>query len=180
MGEPAHVGTAWLAERAASFEQQILDVAKGPGGMLIAFTYYDTRAPFQEGDNLHWYTTNVLDGVWGGNTPKPTVAEWYYGENTLWATGTFLRSQMLRYRATGETAAMANARKCFRDLNNCFRLSNELEPGVLGKPHGGRGGVTMSYDQSANPILYYVAFAQELATPEERALAVENICGAIG
>lgn len=164
-----------LATRAASLRQQILDVAKGPGGMVIAFTYFDTRTPLQEGDELHWYTQNVLDGVWGGNTPKPTVAEWYYGENTLWATGYFLWSQMLRYRATGEAEALATARKCFLDLNNYFRLSRQLDPGVLGKPHGGRGGVTMSYDQSANPILYYVAFAQELATPEEKAIAVENM-----
>lgn len=164
-----------LAARAAILHRQILDVAKGPGGMLIAFTHFDTRRPFQEGETLHWYTQNVLDGVWGGNTPKPTVAEWYYGENTLWATGHFLWSQMLRYRVTGEAEALATARKCFLDLSNCFRLSRQLEPGVLGKPHGGRGGVTMSYDQSANPILFYVAFAQELATPAEKAIAVENM-----
>lgn len=164
-----------LATRAALFHKQILDVANGPGGMLVAFNYFDTRKPLQEGAPLHWYLTNVLDGVWGGNTPKPTVAEWYYGENTLWATGSFLWSQMLRYRVTGEAEALATARKCFRDLSNYFRLSRELEPGVLGKPHGGRGGVTMSYDQSANPILFYVAFAQELATPEEKAIATENM-----
>jgi hypothetical protein len=168
-------GDELLAERAASFYRQIMSVAKGPGGMLVSFSYFDTRNPFQEGDNLHWYLANVLNGVWGGNAPKPTVAEWYYGENTLWATGHFLWSQMLRYRVTGEEEALATARKCFRDLSNCFRLSRQLEPGVLGKPHGGRGGVTMSYDQSANPVLFYVAFAQELATPEEKAVAVENM-----
>ena len=164
-----------LATRAAALHRQILDVATGPGSMIVAFTHFDTRKPFQEGAPLHWYFTNVLDGVWGGSTPKPTVAEWYYGENTLWATGHFLWSQMLRYRVTGEAEALATARKCFRDLSNYFRLSRELEPGVLGKPHGGRGGVTMSYDQSANPVLFYVAFAQELATPEEKALAIENM-----
>ncbi len=164
-----------LAARAASFHRQILNVANGPGGMIIAFSHFDTRQPFQEGDKLHWYFTNVLDGVWGGNASKPTVAEWYYGENTLWVTGSLLWSQILRYRVTGEAEALATARKCFCDLNNYFRLSRELEPGVLGKPHGGRGGETMSYDQSANPILFYVAFAQELATPAEKAQAVENM-----
>jgi hypothetical protein len=164
-----------LAQRAAAFHDQILDVATGPGGMIVAFTSFDTRKPLQEGAPLHWYLANVLDGVWGGNSPKPTVAEWYYGENTLWATGTLLWSQMLRYRATGDAAALVTARKCFHDLNHYFRLSHALEPGVLGKPHGGRGGVTMSYDQSANPILHYVTFAQEFATAEERALATENM-----
>jgi hypothetical protein len=164
-----------LAERAASFHRQILDVAKGPGGMIISFTHFDSRSPFQEGDDLHWYLANVLDGVWGGNAPKPTVAEWYYGENTLWTTGHFLWSQILRYRVTREQEALETARKCFRDLTNIFRLSRQIEPGVLGKPHGGRAGVTTSFDQSANPILFYVAYAQELATAEEKAIAIENM-----
>jgi hypothetical protein len=164
-----------LAERAAHFRQQILDVAKGPGGMIISFTHFEPRAPFQEGSELHWYMANVLDGVWGGNSPKPTVAEWYYGENTLWVTGYFLWSQILRYRVTHDEEALQTARKCFRDLNNLFRLCRQIEPGLLGKPHGGRAGPTTSFDQSANPILFYAAYAQELATPEEKAEAIENM-----
>ena len=164
-----------LAERAARYHDQILDVACGPGGMLIAFCHSDTRRPFQEGEDLPWFLASILDGVWGGNAPKPTVAEWYYGENTLWATGMFLWSQILRYRATQEQEALNTARKCFRDLNNIFRLCRQIEPGLLGKPHGGRAGPTTSFDQSACPVLFYVMFAQEMATPEEKAEAVENM-----
>lgn len=170
--DPAHT---LLAQRAAHFRQQILDVATGPGGMIMAFTHFDTRKPFQEGEEQHWYLARNLEGVWGGFTPRPTVAEWYYGENTLWATGWFLWSQILRYRATQEPEALATARKCFRDLNNLFRLCRELEPGLLGKPHGGRAGPTTSYDQAASPVLFYAIYAQELATPAEKAEAVANL-----
>ena len=164
-----------LEARAAHFLEIILDVAKGPGGMLIAFCHYDTRMPFQEGEELHEHLANILDGVWGGNSPKPTVAEWFYGENTLWATGMLLWSQILRYRATQEPEAFETARKCFRDLSHIFRLCREIEPGLLGKPHAGRAGDTTSFDQAANPVLFYAIYAQELATPEEKAEATENM-----
>jgi hypothetical protein len=164
-----------LAERAARFHDAILEVAMGPGGMIIAFLPFDTRRPLQEGEPHHWYLVENLNEAWGPFTPKPTVAEWYYSENTLWVTGWFLHSQMLRYRATGEREALVTARKCFRDLSNIFRLCRELEPGLLGKPHGGRAGPTTSYDQSASPVIFYAAFAQELATLEERAEATENL-----
>ena len=42
--------------------------------------------------------------------------EWYYGENTLWATGWLLWSQILLYRATEAEEALETARKSFRDL----------------------------------------------------------------
>jgi hypothetical protein len=164
-----------LAERAARFHDLVLDVANGPGGMLISFVSYETRRAFQEGEDFHWYLVQNLEGTWGPDSPRPTVAEWYYGENTLWATGWFLWSQILRYRATREPAALATARKCFRDLSNIFRLCRAIEPGLLGKPHGGRAGPTTSYDQAACPVLFYAAYAQELATPEEKAEAVANM-----
>lgn len=164
-----------LAQRAEHYQQLILDVSSGPGGMIVSFPRFDTRRPFQEGEEAHWYLEKHLDGVWGGMSLKPTMAEWLYGENTLWATGMFLWSQILRYRATQAPKALETARKCFRDLNNIFRLSREIEPGLLGKPHGGRGGPTTSYDQSASPVLFYVAYAQELATADERAEATANM-----
>ncbi len=164
-----------LAERAVRFRKQVLDVAYGPGGMLASFVHFDTRRPFQEDEEMHWYLVGVLKGIWGGNAPKPTPAEWYYGENTLWATGWLLYSQILRYRVTKEPEALETARKCFRDLNNIFRLCRQIEPGLLGKPHGGRAGATTSFDQAANPVLFYTLFAQELATPEEKAVAMENL-----
>jgi hypothetical protein len=164
-----------LADRAARFHDLILDLANGPGGMLISFVSFDTRRAFQEGEDHHWYLVKNLEEAWGPDSPRPTVAEWYYGENTLWATGWFLWSQILRYRATQEPAALATARKCFRDLSNIFRLCRAIEPGLIGKPHGGRAGPTTSYDQSASPVLFYAAYARELATPEEKAEAVANM-----
>ena len=103
------------------------------------------------------------------------MAEWYYGENTLWATGWLLWSQMIRYRVTGDAEAMTIARKCFRDLNHVFDLCRSIEPGLLGKPHGGRAGPTTSFDQSANPVLLYVQFAREYGTAEEKAQARKNL-----
>ena len=164
-----------LAARAAHYQTIILDVAYGPGGLLASFVRYDTRRPFQEGEADHPYLTSHLDGVWGGNTPKPTIADWLYGENTLWATGWLLWSQILRYRATQEPAALTIARKCFADLNHLFALSGQIEPGLLGKPHGGRPGATTSFDQAASPVLFYAIYAQELATPAERATAAANL-----
>ncbi|MBI2193084.1 MAG: hypothetical protein HYU36_13985 [Planctomycetes bacterium] len=164
-----------LARRADSFHDQVLEVACGPGGMLVSLLRYDTRRPFQEGEPMHPYLTRSLEELWGTASPTPTLAEWYYGENTLWATGWFLWSQLLRHRATGEAEALETARKCFRDLSSIFRLCRELEPGLLGKPHGGRAGPTTSFDQSACPVLFYVQFAREHGTPEEKAEAARNM-----
>jgi hypothetical protein len=75
-----------LADRAQDYLRQILQVANGPGGLLISHVRFDTRRPFQEGQPLSPYMTQVIDSVWGGVSPKPTFADWYYGENTLWAT----------------------------------------------------------------------------------------------
>ena len=35
-----------LAARAARFREMVLDVAYGPGGMIVSFVHYDTRRPF--------------------------------------------------------------------------------------------------------------------------------------
>lgn len=152
-----------LAQRAAHFRRLVLDVTYGPGGMIVAFPRFDTRRPFQEGDEFadgYRHVAEIIDGAWNEYGSRLTVAEFLYGENTLWATGWLLWSQLLRHRVTGEPEAAATARKCFRDLNYLFRLCGALEPGVLGKPHGGRGGVTTSFDQSANPVLFYALFAR--------------------
>jgi len=164
-----------LAERAQDCLQQVLDVARGPGGLIISHSRFDTRRPLQEGEDLSPNLSQVLDSVWGPESPKPTPAEWYYGENTNWATGYLLWSQMIRYRVTDEAEALAIARKCFRDLNHVFDLSGTIEPGLLGKPHGGRAGGTTSFDQSANPILHYVAFARDYGTAEEKTQAHRNM-----
>jgi len=163
-----------LEERAEDFLKQIFEVARGPGGLIISHSRFDTRRPLQEGEEIP-YLNQVLDSVWGPETPKPTVAEWYYGENTLWATGWLMWSQMIRYRVTGDAEALVIARKCFRDLNHIFDLCRAIEPGLLGKPHGGRAGPTTSFDQSANPVLLYVQFAREYGTPEEKEQARKNL-----
>lgn len=108
-----------LARRAALFQQLVLRVACGPGGMIICFPCFDTRRPFQEGEPLDWYSEKSPTQFWGPDSPTPTPAEWPYGENTLWATGWFLWSQMLRYQVTGESEALANARSCFRSFAGC-------------------------------------------------------------
>lgn len=164
-----------LAERAAHFHELVLQVACGPGGLLLDFPCFDTRRPLQEGELQHPFLVGNLERVWGDATPRPALTDWLYGENNLWATGWFLWSQILRYRATQQPEALETARKCFRDLNHVFRLSAGIEPGLLGKPHGGRPGATTSYDQSASPVLFYATYAQELATDEEKSLAIENL-----
>jgi len=164
-----------LAARAENCLRQILQVATGPGGLLISHMPFDTRRPLQEGESHSPYLHQVLDSVWGPATPKPTLAEWYYGENTAWATGYLLWSQMIRYRVTREEEALAVARKCFRDLNHIFDMCRAIEPGLMGKPHGGKAGETTSFDQSANPILLYCEFARDLGTPAEKEQARANM-----
>ena len=143
--------------------------------MLAAFVRNDTRRPFQDGDPMPAYLSTILQAAWGDSPFKPTVQDWLYGENTLWATGLMLWSQMLRYRVTQEAEALATARKCFHDLSHFFALSRTLEPGLLGKPHGGRPGNSTSFDQSACPVVMYVMFAKEFATPEEKEVATRNM-----
>jgi hypothetical protein len=143
--------------------------------MIISHTDFDTRRPLQEGAELHPALHQVLDSVWGPAAPRPTIAEWYYGENTPWATGWLLWSQMIRHRCTKSPEAMQISRKCFRDLNHLFDLSATIEPGLLGKPHGGRAGGTTSFDQSGNPILLYCEFAREFGTPQEKQIAQKNM-----
>lgn len=160
-----------LAARAKRCLEMLLEMAQGPGGMIVSIVPFDRRRAFQEGQEFHWWLAEPHEKFWGHATPMPTLAEWLYGENTLFATGMLLWSQLERHAATGEAEAIDVARKCFRDLCNIFRLGGELEPGVLGKPHGGRAGATTSFDQAANPILPFVRFVQEHATPAERELA---------
>jgi len=165
-----------LAERADDYLRQIFEVARGPGGLIISHSRFDTRRPLQENDpDLPASLHQVLDSAWGKDSPKPTVAEWYYGENTLWATGWLLWSQMIRYRVTKDPEALKVSRKCFYDLNHVFDLSRTIEPGLLGKPHGGRAGPTTSLDQSANPVLLYVQFAREYGTDQEKEIARRNM-----
>ena len=170
--------TEILAKRAVRFREAILEVAYGPGGMINSFPRFDTRRPFQEGDfgeDPCWHM--YMNEAWGGHicVPRPTLAEWWYGENTLWVTGWLLWSQMLRYQATQEPEALATARKCFLDLHNIFRLCREIEPGLLGKPHGGRAGPTTSLDQSACPVLFYAWYARDYATGKLKDEAYDNL-----
>lgn len=168
-----------LAKRAERFREAILEVACGPGGMIISFARFDNRRPFQEGemseDDYRW--GHAMNSAWGGYiaTPRPTLAEWWYGENTLWVEGWLLWSQMLRYQTTKEPEALETARKCFLDLHNMFRLSAMIQPGCLGKPHGGRPGVTTSFDQSAFPVLPYAWYTRDYAEGKLKDEAVENL-----
>jgi hypothetical protein len=166
---------AVLVQRAARFRDLILQVATGPGGMIISFPLFHPRRPLQEGEPPAPCLAEYFANFWGAMSPQPTVAEAMYGENTLWVTGLFLWSQILRYKLTHEPEALETARKCFRDLNHIFRICAKIEPGLLGKPHGGCAGPTTSYDQSAWPVLFYVQYAHELATPAEKAEAVRNM-----
>jgi hypothetical protein len=163
-----------LAERAEICESLVMEEARGPGGLIISHPRFEPRLPLQEGD-VPPSLNRVLDAVWGKDSPKPTVAEWYYGENTLWATGWMLRGQMARYRVTQDAKALALARKCFQDLNHIFDLSRTIEPGLLGKPHGGRAGATTSFDQAAIPVLPYAHFALTYATAAEKEQARRNL-----
>ena len=160
-----------LADRAGHFRDLVMSMAMGPGGMIIDFVDFKTRRPVQEGEEYPPDSDAYSMAFWNHRVPHPTVAESWYGENTLWATGWFLHAQMIRYRVTGEPEALELARKCFRDLLHYFRLSWEIEPGLLGKPHGGRAGGTVSYDQAANPVIFFVQFAKEFGTESEKALA---------
>jgi hypothetical protein len=171
----ADTASELLARRAGNCLRQVLDQARGPGGLLISHVRFDTRLPLQEGEDLGPSLRQVLDSVWGPDTPRPSVADWYYGENTVWAAGWLMWSQMIRYRVTGDAEALAVARKCFRDLNHIFDMCRPIEPGLLGKPHGGRPGETTSFDQSANPILLYCEFARDHGTPAEKEVARANM-----
>src|SRR5207253_378155 len=42
-----------LAERAEDYLGQIFEVARGPGGLIISHSRFDTRQPLQEGEDLH-------------------------------------------------------------------------------------------------------------------------------
>src|SRR5438445_4397343 len=95
-----------LAERAEDYLGQIFEVARGPGGLIISHSRFDTRLPLQESDDLPASLHQVLDSAWGKDAVKPTIAEWYYGENTLWATGWLLWSQMIRFRVTKDPVAI--------------------------------------------------------------------------
>src|SRR5207247_1579100 len=96
--------------------------------------------------------TPIFEDCGSATDTYTKTSECNYDENTLWATGWLLLSQMILYRVTGDAEAMTIARKCFRDLNHVFDLCRSIEPGLLGKPHGGRAGPTTSFDQSANPV----------------------------
>ena len=167
-----------LAARAQRFYQIVMDqCAIGPDGMIVSALKYDTRRPFRNGDVPSFDEPDAwpehVHGQWVGQLPAPHA--WLYGENTLWATGLFLLSQLIRFRVTADADAANAAEKCFLDISRYFEMSKALEPGVLGKPHGGKTSTWMSYDQTAIPLLPYCWYARNLGTAEQRQMAAENL-----
>src|SRR5689334_12026034 len=69
-GKPALTGkgaaSKLLAERADDYLRQIFEVARGPGGLIISHSRFDTRRPLQENDpDLPASLHQVLDSIWG-------------------------------------------------------------------------------------------------------------------
>src|SRR5689334_19459301 len=59
-----------MAERAELCQAQVLEVARGPGGLIISHCQFDTRLPVQEGD-VPLSMEHSTEKQWGPDSPPP-------------------------------------------------------------------------------------------------------------
>lgn len=87
--------------------------------------------------------------------------EGYMMENSVYTAGLYLRAQVDRYRATGEAAALREARRAYDSLRLIYRLNAEAgNPGFLSKPYGHQATAWSSADQHLAAIAGWYAYYQ--------------------
>ncbi|WP_135557095.1 hypothetical protein [Paenibacillus cymbidii] len=80
----------------------------------------------------------------------PLQGQWELlnNENSITTSGIYLASQVYRYKATGDEAALEQAGKAFRSLELIYALGEQAgKPGWMGKPYGFRLSEQTSGDQ---------------------------------
>ncbi len=98
------------------------------------------------------------------------AAFWNY-ENCGMTTGAYLQALVCRYEVTGDTTALARARRCFQALAHIYEMGKQLEEGFFPKIYGGRFSNQTSTDQVLYAMLALDAFAPHANAPERAAIA---------
>lgn len=136
-----------------------------PNGLMQSRWYFhpdtgETR-PFRDAD-FEGQSTRRLP------SDQATPAELHHYENTAWISGLFLRSQVLRHKATGDSEALEFARKAFGSIDTIFRMTEATgQRGFLCKPYGGRASHETSPDQYMGVATALWLF-RPLTAPAER------------
>jgi hypothetical protein len=99
-----------------------------------------------------------------------SVTDFFTNENSITASGSHLAAQSIRFKATGEAAALTAAREAYRSLRIVFQFGVEHDvPGFMGKPFHFEYSEHTTGDQYLHTIWGLWNF-YDIASDEERAV----------
>lgn len=94
-------------------------------------------------------------------------AEWLATENAPWVAGIFMAAQVERFKATGESVARENARRCFLAIKSTLdEAADQGETGLIFKPWGWKFSHGTSPDQYIG-VMHGLWRYRDIATDEE-------------
>ena len=143
---PVAFGNATLDRKARMLQEIYQEIAFHPSGIMYSMLHL-------EDDQIRTFRPSDFDGAVGmdatvGKFNLDSPADYLHGENSITASGLYLASQSLRYRATSESEAMRQAEKAFHSLDLIYKMGEDAgKPGWMGKPYGFRSSNQTSGDQ---------------------------------
>ncbi len=135
-------------------------------GLLFSYLDRETLLP---PDDAFFRDAQALDEH---RLPGLTPAALYRHENFGMVTGSYMQSEILRYRLEGDPAALAHARRGLAGFRRVYEMGKRLDRGFFPKIYGGRFSEETSTDQvlyacTALEALHPYADAAERAVIEE-------------
>lgn len=170
---PAGVWPA-LGERAARLEETVERNLIDPDGVVLGAVDLDTLRPLSR----ETFTPDT-DIMRHPAMQAENFGDYFAYENCGMSTGAYLTAMVWKYRATGDPAALLQARRSFQAIDHIFRVSQQIEPGFFCKYHEARPTTEMSTDQCMYAMTGLDAYAP-LAEDSERARIREIIGGIAG
>ncbi|MDF2668167.1 MAG: hypothetical protein K0R67_473 [Paenibacillus sp.] len=152
-----------LEEKANQIQALYESVIHDDSGIMYSLLKIDGERirPFEPQDFVHSESESFaawrypLNGQW----------ELLNNENSITTSGIYLASQVYRYKATKDEAALVQAAKAFRSLRLIYELGERAgKPGWMGKPYGFRLSEQTSGDQyldAAWGLFLYHGIARE-------------------
>jgi hypothetical protein len=138
LSQPNQTTLASLDDRAEQFSDILMNRAADEQGVIRAVMHFDELRPLRDSD------MTGLRSLATGKTPAGFVAY----EDAGMTTGAYLSSQCLRYSATGDERALANARRAFDGICHIYELGRaHRRAGFFPKPYDRKASDEVSRDQ---------------------------------
>lgn len=132
-----------LAEKIAKKSDTLTDVicnaAMDDDFIVRASLNFTELRPLKAGD--------IPESAFQFSAVSDNSAEFFSYEDAGMTTGTFLASQSIRYKVTGESAALQNAANAFAGIEKIYELGKTITEGLFPKPYGKKISQEISRDQ---------------------------------